>query len=351
MKFRKNSQLPWYIVLLFDILALSLALIVFSLFHHALPSAGGEPTKVIDRGQLNPEPNAAPINDEGMLSIDPTPTPTPSAALPSATAAPTPVPTIQPLQIGDFSLTFPAEPTDDEATLHSYQSDNVRIAVRETKITKGVKNTYYVADIWVRDISNLKTAFASGVYGRSIKAYPNDIAKENNAILAINGDYYGARSRGVVIRNGEVYRESVSSDVCVIYYDGTMQTYYQNDFDINDAIANGAYQAWGFGPKLIDDGAPVTDFNTDVMKENPRTAIGYYEPGHYCFVAVNGRQKDARGMTLDELANLMVELGCKDAFNLDGGQTSMMVFDDTLVNAPFHDGRECSDIVYIAEEN
>jgi len=138
--------------------------------------------------------------------------------------------------------------------------------------------------------------------------------------------------------------------VCVIYADGTMESYEQHSFDVDAAVVRGAYQAWNFGPRLLVDGKAATEFNSSVQKKNPRCAIGYYAPGHYCFVLVDGRQEGySSGMTMEELSKLFERLGCADAYNLDGGQTAMMVFEGEVVNRPAGGGRKCSDIVGIAE--
>jgi len=99
----------------------------------------------------------------------------------------------------------------------------------------------------------------------------------------------------------------------------------------------------------VEDGQALTQFRSRISGNNPRTAIGYYEPGHYCFVVVDGRQENSDGMSLAELAALFQELGCKEAYNLDGGKSSAMVWNGSLVNDPADGGRRVSDIVYIAE--
>lgn len=118
--------------------------------------------------------------------------------------------------------------------------------------------------------------------------------------------------------------------------------------------ARGLRGAWSFGPALLDaDGRAKTEFVTTVAEANPRTAVGCYEPGHYCFVAVDGRgMEGSAGMTMAELAALFEALGCKTAYNLDGGQSSVMAWDEgrVTVNAPANGGRPVSDIIYIPKE-
>lgn len=95
----------------------------------------------------------------------------------------------------------------------------------------------------------------------------------------------------------------------------------------------------------------MTKFNSVLMPANPRAAIGYFEPGHYCFVLVDGRRAEtySAGMRLEALSQLFYDLGCKQAYNLDGGQSAVMVFDGKVVNQPVGGGRPVSDIVYITE--
>ncbi len=330
---------PWYAVAGMDLLALGAALCVFALFHHVLPTIGGGAIKhivQIDPPTPPPSETSDPSGEEETNQGD---------AENPASPAPEITPYVK-TDPGDFGDTFPNYDTGANA-LKSYQSDNVRIAITEHQ-EDGI--TYFVADVYVRHIKYLITAFANGKYGRGQRQDPAEIAESSGAIFAVNGDYYGARNSGVVIRNGDLYRDTASADVCVVYADGTMESYEQHSFDVDAAVERGAYQAWNFGPKLLVDGKAATEFNSSVKNKNPRCAIGYYAPGHYCFVLVDGRQEGySSGMTMEELSKLFERLGCADAYNLDGGQTATMIFEGEVVNRPSGGGRKCSDIVGIAE--
>lgn len=237
----------------------------------------------------------------------------------------------------------------------SYTSENISIHVEQyTQGTGKDTITYYVADVYLKEITSLQSGFADNTYGVGYTDTVLEMDEDLAAILAINGDYYGNGNNGVVIRNGVVYRDNSSGlDVCVLYSDGTMKTYSADEFDAERAVKEGAWQAWCFGPELLDEsGNSMTSFTTDshIAKTNPRSAIGYYEPGHYCFVVVDGRQSGySKGMTLVELSQLMKELGCTAAYNLDGGKSSAMTFHDVEVNRPCDGGREVSDCILIKE--
>lgn len=234
-------------------------------------------------------------------------------------------------------------------TENSYTSPDIAVSVE--KVEEG-SLTYYVADIYVRDITCFQTALAEGTYGSGFRDSIGDMAALNDALLAVNGDYYGNTSEGVVIRNGVIYRANATNcDVCVLYYDGRMKVMPGSSFSVEEAIADGAWQAWTFGPALLDtDGSVLTEFASTnrIISANPRTAIGYYEPGHYCLVVVDGRGESS-GITLPQLSKLFYNLGCTAAYNLDGGNSSVMVWGDEVINNPSGGGRESSDALLIAE--
>lgn len=281
-------------------------------------------------------------------NADPTPLPSASAvasASPSASSAPS----NGNANAGPFASKFPDKFTTGavEQTDTSYRSKNINI-----NITQGQSDgtVYYLADIYVADIKYLKTAFAGGKYGGGSASIAETLSA-NHGILGVNGDYYSARNDGIVIRNGELYRDKVFADILIMNNDGSMATYTANEFDVNAVKQNGAWQGWSFGPMLLKNGQPMTEFNSNVVRANPRTAIGYYEPGHYCLLVADGRQEGySSGITMENLSKLMYDLGCKVAYNLDGGQSSMMYFNGKLVNQPYKNGRSSSDIVYIGEE-
>lgn len=177
----------------------------------------------------------------------------------------------------------------------SYSSPNIAVDIQKKEMGTGHnKVTYYVADIHIASINCLQTKFAWDTYGVGYYQSLKKMSGEVSAVMAINGDSYSNdrhSDSGTIIRNGVVYRmEDTIYDVCVLYSDGTMRTFAPNEFDANQAIKEGAYQTWIFGPALLDDnGKAKTSFNTwdYIRRSHPRSAIGYYEPGHYCMIVVD----------------------------------------------------------------
>jgi exopolysaccharide biosynthesis protein len=245
----------------------------------------------------------------------------------------------------------------------SYTSDDIQVKIDQVQTGTGSDMiTYYVADVVLKNSSSLRSAFADNSFGTNITADTSEIASSNNAIFAINGDYYGFRDDGVIIRNGTVYRDEPARDAMALFDDGTMQTYDEEEVSSSELLAEGATNTLSFGPILIQDGKIVSDFsnvkidtnfgNRSIQNANPRTAIGMIAPNHYVFVVVDGRKEGySRGMTLTELADVMAGLGATEAYNLDGGGSSTMYFMGRVVNNPLGKNQErgVSDILYIKE--
>lgn len=358
----KNVRGPWAVwkLILADVLLLGIALLVFALFHHVLPRQEEAVGTVSSRVRSVQETPAAAASPTPELTATPMPTPTAAPAeeqaTPEATATPTPEPTPQPTPdpVGYFGSKFADKFTDGDIIREgsTYRGPNVNVTVTEQRI-KGAD--VYIADIYVRDISCLQSAFGKDTFGKGYADWPWTIAERKNAVITINGDFYGTRDNGVVIRNGVLYRDdkSLSRDVCVLYWDGTMECFGPKEFDSEVEMARGAYQAWNFGPSLLDaDGGIKTKYNASqkVLDVNPRAAIGYVEPGHYYMVVADGRSSSSVGLSLNSLSNLFAELGCKAAYNMDGGQTAVMVCGSEVINDQAGDGRQCSDFVMVIDE-
>ena len=237
----------------------------------------------------------------------------------------------------------------------SYSDDNIQVSLTETT----VENTQvYIADITVSSSDYLKTAFAQNTYGTNVTAKTSVTAAENHAILAVNGDYYGANSTGYVIRNGVVYRDTVREDSSngdlAIYKDGSFKVIYEDEITADQLVKDGVVNLLGFGPSLVEDGEITVDTNSEVgqsMASNPRTAIGIIDENHYIIVVSDGRTSESEGLSLYQLAEVMKSYGVKTAYNLDGGGSSTLYFNGQVINKPTTNGtiseRAVSDIVYI----
>ena len=241
-----------------------------------------------------------------------------------------------------------------------YQSENIRIEI--TPIRRQ-KTDIYVADIYVRSTEHFQRAFSQGKWRKPAEKVA-DMAQEHQAVLAMTGDNGHNLATGWVVGNGVYWRQtkSVKRDMCILYRSGVMETIELQQVD-NDLLREKAarqefWHCFLFGPALLDaQGKAKSTFNSTVNPANPRSAIGYFEPGHYCFVQIDGRGapsklepgKKSTGLRLNELSLFMEELGCTAAYNLDGGQSSMMYFDGAVLSSPYKNGRKTGDIVLIRE--
>ena len=250
------------------------------------------------------------------------------------------------------------ESSDGAKTVTDSSYKDSKVDINITTVRKN-NTTVYVADVKLSDSSYLKTALAYDSFGTNVTEATSSIATNNNAILAVNGDYYGADRSGYVIKNGVIYRNTVRSDSeypdLAIYKDGSFKIIYETEVTAEELLADGVVNLFAFGPSLVENGEISVDQNTEVrqaMTKNPRTAIGIVDKNHYILVVSDGRTNESEGLSLYELAEVLKEYGATTAYNLDGGGSSTMYFNGNIVNNPTTNGhriseREVSDIVYI----
>lgn len=248
--------------------------------------------------------------------------------------------------------------TEPVITDISYEDGHISIQIRTMR---RLDTDIYIADIVVDNPDLLQTALAGDAFGRNLTDTTSSIAEANNAVLAINGDYYGFRDAGYVMRGGYLYRDLAAydqdqEDLCIMA-DGTLEILAEVDYSAQDMADMGARDIFSFGPGLLIDGEITVREGDEVERAqitNPRTSIGQIAPLHYVFVVSDGRTEESVGLSLLELAQLMQDLGCTTAYNLDGGGSSTIWFNGRVLNKPTTFGekiteRSISDIVYIGE--
>ena len=247
--------------------------------------------------------------------------------------------------------------SDVTVTDSAYSGNGISIVITTVRTSN---TNAYVANVQLTSADSLKTALAQNTFGNNITQTTSEMAAANNAILAINGDYYGANKRGYVIKNGVLYRDTVrqgeDTQDLAIYADGSFAIIDETEVTAQELLDSGVVQLFAFGPALIENGEIQVSSSDEVSRAkstNPRTAIGIIDDLHYIIVVADGRTDESEGLSLLELAKLMDSYGCVTAYNLDGGGSSTMVFNGVVVNQPTTSGntiseRSVSDIVYIA---
>jgi exopolysaccharide biosynthesis protein len=252
--------------------------------------------------------------------------------------------------------------TGGTVTGSTYSSDGATVEISSVVTGSGDSTvTYYVADVTLTDATVLQSAFANNEFGTNIVENTSAIAEDNGAVFAINGDYYGFRDTGIVIRNGVVYRDEGAREGLAFYRDGTVQVYDETTTSADELVAAGVWNTLSFGPAILEDGEVVDGIedvevdtnvgNHSIQGDQPRTAVGVIDANHLVFVVVDGRSPGySEGVTLPELADIFQDLGATTAYNIDGGGSSTLYFDGEVVNDPLGKGEErgTSDILYIA---
>ncbi|QAY61819.1 phosphodiester glycosidase family protein [Microbacterium protaetiae] len=264
-------------------------------------------------------------------------------------------------QQGAQSAADTSDTVDGTVNGTSFTSDDAAVTISTHTSGSGADTlTYYVADVTLTDATALRSAFADNQFGENITARVSEIAEANDAVFAINGDYYGFRSDGIEIRNGVVFRDEGAREGLAFSTDGTVKVYDETGTTADELVADGVWNTMSFGPAIVEDGSTVdgiddvevdTNFgNHSIQGDQPRTAVGVIDANHLVFVVVDGRDTGySRGASLEELAGIMEGLGAQTAYNLDGGGSSEMWFDGEVVNRPSNGGeRATSDIFYIA---
>lgn len=353
MKKKKTHDLILYIGkgFLLDILLAGIIILLFGLAHHGFSAI----LYYVEQSTL-------------LSATEPT---VPTTETPATTAATTaPVITTAPIE-----TTVPVETTEETipdnrtqwqiqyadhftdeiiVTDHSYSSPNVSITIETISYGEGNdKVTYHVADIYVASLECFMTHTPYGVLKANYNQWPLTMDAEADAILSVTGDYFSLHKTGFLMRNGEMYMNNTDGyDICVLYDTGVMETYEKYTYDREEILASGAVQIWNFGPYLLDENGKVReDYNLRIglQTDDPRTGIGYYSPGHYCLIVVDGRQEGySKGIRIEEFAKIFEDLGCVSAYNLDGGGSALMVYNDELYSKPC-ESRRIGDFIIVKE--
>ena len=253
-------------------------------------------------------------------------------------------------------------PADGVYSSTGYTSSTTTLEITRSATGSGATAlAWYAADITVSDARLIRSAFAEDDFGRNITEMPSAIAERAGAVLAINGDYYGFRDTGIVIRNGIAYRDEPARKGLCFFADGRIAVYDETATTADQLIADGAWNTLSFGPAVLVDGVVpdgIEDVEVDtnignhsIQGEQPRTAIGVIGENHLVMLVVDGRSEGySRGVGLPELGEILLGLGCTSGYNLDGGGSSVMLLDGEMVSNPLGRGQEraTSDILYVA---
>ncbi len=231
----------------------------------------------------------------------------------------------------------------------NYKSANVSVSIISGR---AYDNDYFLADIYVQDIACLTNVFSQDEYMGDTETAAKLLNRCESGIVGINGDFYSLNLFGPLVRNGVKYVKNITRalDIAILCKNGELLTYRYRILTADMLATLDVYQIWVFGPALLDDnGNTKTEFRSHVTARNPRSVIGYYEPGHYAFLIVDGRREHSMGITMKDLSSFCKELGFTRAYNLDGGQSSVLQSKSGAINIPFDGGRTLSDLFVVCD--
>lgn len=246
-------------------------------------------------------------------------------------------------------------PVEANFTDAGYRDDTIIVEIQEVQQDNSI---YHLAYVKIASPTQLRTYVAGGL--NSTRTSPTTmLAKSVNAIVAVNGDFYSKFTGGWITRQGDTVRKKVSDNYDLLLIDENAdfhlllagKTSQKKGIEAllkEHDIINGFF----FGPALVMDGETCDiseHYGWDPFADNPRAAIGQLGPLTYVVVTVDGRIDESAGVTIPTLAAFMKQIGCEQAYNLDGGNSSALVFHNTMLSIKGdYNERSVNDIIYFA---
>lgn len=220
-------------------------------------------------------------------------------------------------------------------------------------------SVYSFSEVKIAHGSQFRRALAGNSYGASVEEYPSDMGAKANAVVGMNGDFYGFRSYGITVYQREMYRhETASVDTCFITADGDLV--FAKKGELTDKAEaeqfikdNDIVFSVAFGPVLVQNGEkvslPARYPIGEGDKNYSRACIAQKDDLHYILMTSNFEGPYQSGSKLAQTQDVIYSMDVRHAYTLDGGQTSTMFINDELFNRVDWDAeRTMTDIIYFA---
>ncbi len=257
----------------------------------------------------------------------------------------------------DFSGGMPLKDAFFKGTW-TYEDPTISVSIVQKRYSGEHSDCdYWVADIKIAHASQLRTMAANGFDDFVTEEFGSVIAKRVNAVLAIDGDYFTYTGEGYILRQGELFLNVLKGrrDILLVDEDGDFHIVrYARNGDIGDTVdGKKIINAFYFGPALIQDGQIIWDMDLrdDMMAKEgrQRMCIAQVGPLEYKCICCAGPARGSGGMTMMEFARIAKREGVQTAYNLDGGDSCMMIFNGEKINDVGNKSmRKITDIVYFA---
>ena len=262
-----------------------------------------------------------------------------------------------PMGLGEYelpiSLTPGPKPNPACYTANGYEDDSLTVRMEKIRLPR---TTVDLAWIKVKSPTQLRTA----IYGKPGDVYNNDpgaLVRSSNAVVAVNGDKLTERKHGIIYRMGVMLQQTASpeKDTLIIDENGDFHCFIGSDPHAMAQLLKDGHRiinSFCFGPAMVVDGQAQNirdrDYDFEKVAEAPRTIICQIGPLEYLFVEIEGRSQASKGMTMQDAADYVATLGVRTAYNLDGGNSSIMFFNRRYFDEHYTGSeRPMSDIVYV----
>lgn len=255
----------------------------------------------------------------------------------------------------DFSPGMPLDPANFLSET-VYEDPTIRV-----EITPDNDNgrLFWIADIEIADASQLRTVSANG-FNRSGTEFGHVLAKRMNAVVAVDGDYYCYTSdTPLIIRQGVTYRNKLKKkpgqDVLLIDEDGDFHGVEDAKAgDVGETVGGKKIiNAFHFGPLLVNNGEIRTGkINRHMKPEQRSQRVAIAQTGHlkYRIIVTGPNERGSRALNFEEWRQFVAAMpDIQVAYNLDGGDSAVLVFNGQKVNDPWNENeRQLADIIYFA---
>ncbi len=191
----------------------------------------------------------------------------------------------------------------------------------------------------VKDPSRVKLATAPRL--GKVGSTTSQIIEANDAIGGINAGGFaddalgtGGKPSGIIIEDGELKTTEAYGSYSIVGLDKDNKMIVSNYMTYARMKELNIQSAVSFGPIIIINGQPTIRSGDGGWGIQPRTAIGQKKDGTILMLVIDGRQSDSLGATLKNVQDIFLQYGAYNAFNLDGGASTTMVYNHKLVNSP-----------------
>ena len=243
-----------------------------------------------------------------------------------------------------------------EGSVVSYYLDETILAITWKQVVDD--GVYTFSEVKIGHPSQFRRFLADNQFGSQKRYTTTEMAQTVNAVVGASGDYYGYRSIGIVVNNGQIFRDRGQLlDTCYIDDSGDLLFTYAGEISDTDILKQYIEDhhirfSLSFGPVMIENGAncvPANYNSGEINRDYARAALCQLGKLHYLIVAANMENPYLSVPTVHEFAENLVHMGIPKAYALDGGQTATIAMNCQLMNkVSYGSQRRISDIIYFA---